>query len=62
MENIWQYIDYEAILDAGCEAWNKLLAQPETIKSIGMRECKSILRAVGIWLVWKEAKVPPAYI
>ena len=42
VENIWQYIrsnwlsnrvfdDYEAILDAGCEAWNKLLAQPETI-------------------------------
>ena len=49
VENIWQYIrsnwlsnrvfdDYEAILDAGCEAWNKLLAQPETIKSIGMRD------------------------
>ncbi len=30
--------DYEAILDAGCEAWNKLLAQPETIKSSGMRD------------------------
>ena len=49
VENIWQYIrsnwlsnrvfdDYEAILDAECEAWNKLLAQPETIKSIGMRD------------------------
>ena len=49
VENIWQYIrsnwlsnrvfdDYEAILEAGCEAWNKLLAQPEIIKSIGMRD------------------------
>ncbi len=30
--------DYNAIIDAGCDAWNKLLAQPETIKSIGMRD------------------------
>lgn len=48
VENIWQYMrqnwlsnrlfeDYDAIIDAGCEAWNKLLAQPETITSIGMR-------------------------
>jgi len=29
---------YDAILDAGCEAWNKLLAQPDTITSIGMRQ------------------------
>jgi len=49
VENIWQYLrqnwlsnrifeDYDAIIDAGCDAWNKLLAQPETIKSIGMRD------------------------
>ena len=49
VENIWQYIrqnwlsnrvfdGYDAILDAGCEAWNKLLSQPNTITSIGMRE------------------------
>ena len=49
VENIWQYLrqnwlsnrifeDYDAIINAGCEAWNKLLAQPETIKSIGMRD------------------------
>ena len=49
MENIWQYLranwlsnrvfeDYNAIVDAGCEAWNKLIAQPETITSIGMRK------------------------
>ena len=49
VENIWQYLrqnwlsnrvfeDYEAILDAGCNAWNRLVAQPETIMSIGMRD------------------------
>ncbi|RUV95197.1 hypothetical protein EOA75_09685 [Mesorhizobium sp. M1A.F.Ca.IN.022.07.1.1] len=29
---------YDAIIDAACEAWRKLLTQPETINSIGMRE------------------------
>ncbi len=49
VENIWQYLrqnwlsnrvfeNYEAILDAGCNAWNRLIAQPETIMSIGMRD------------------------
>ncbi len=49
VENIWQYLranwlsnrvfeDYNAIVDAGCEAWKKLIAQPETITSIGMRK------------------------
>ena len=49
VENVWQYIranwlsnrvfeTYEAILDAACEAWRKLLAQPQTITSIGMRD------------------------
>ncbi len=49
VENIWQYIranwlsnrvfeDYDAIVDAGCDAWNRLVDQPETIKSIGMRK------------------------
>ncbi len=49
VENIWQYIranwlsnrvfeDYDAIIDAGCDAWNRLVDQPETIKSIGMRK------------------------
>ncbi len=28
---------YEAIVDAACEAWNRLVAQPRTITSIGMR-------------------------
>ncbi len=49
VENIWQYIrqnwlsnrvfeTYDAILDAGCDAWNKLIGQPSTISSIGMRD------------------------
>jgi transposase len=42
VENVWQYMranwlsnrvfdDYEAIIDAACEAWQKLIAAPETI-------------------------------
>jgi hypothetical protein len=27
----------DAIIDAACEAWMKLMAKPETITSIGMR-------------------------
>ena len=49
VENIWQYLrqnwlsnrvfeDYDAIIEAGCQAWNKLMNQPETIMSIGSRE------------------------
>jgi hypothetical protein len=49
VENIWQYLranwlsnrvfeTFEEIIDAACDAWNKLLAQPETITSIGMRQ------------------------
>ncbi len=49
VENIWQYLrqnwlsnrvfeSYDAILDAGCDAWNGLVAQPRTIRSIGMRD------------------------
>jgi transposase len=48
-ENIWQYLrsnwlsnrvfdSYEAIVTASCEAWNKLTATPEIIKSIGKLE------------------------
>jgi hypothetical protein len=29
---------YEAIIEAACEAWNKLIALPDTIRSIGMRQ------------------------
>ena len=49
VENVWQYLrqnwlsnrvfeTYNAILDAGCEAWNNLIDQPDTITSIGMRK------------------------
>jgi len=49
VEQIWQYIranwlsnrvfeTYDEIIDAACDAWNRLLAQPATITSIGMRE------------------------
>ncbi len=48
-ENIWQYMrenwlsntvfeTYDDIIDIACEAWKKLIALPEVIKSIGMRE------------------------
>jgi len=30
--------NYDAIIDAACNAWNKLIALPDVIKSIGMRE------------------------
>ena len=49
VENVWQYLrqnwlsntvfeNYDAIVDAACTAWRKLIAQPETITSIGMRD------------------------
>jgi len=49
VENIWQYLranylsnrifeTYDAIVDAACDAWNRLISQPETITSIGMRD------------------------
>ena len=49
MENIWQYLrqnwlsntvfeNYDAIIDAACDAWRKLIAQPKTITSIGTRD------------------------
>ena len=49
VENIWQYLrqtwlsnrvfdTYEQIIDAACDAWRRLIAQPNTITSIGSRE------------------------
>jgi hypothetical protein len=49
VENVWQYLranflsnrvfeSYEAILDAGCNAWNQLIDRPDVITSIGMRK------------------------
>jgi transposase len=49
VENIWQYLranwlsnrvfaTYDDIVDAACDAWRKLIAQPATITSIGSRQ------------------------
>jgi hypothetical protein len=49
VENIWQSLrqtwlssrvfdTYEAVVEAACEAWRNLLAQPATITSIGLRD------------------------
>ena len=49
VENVWQFLranwlsnrvfeTYDAIIDAACEAWQKLIVKPETITSIGMRD------------------------
>jgi hypothetical protein len=49
VENVWQYLrsnwlsnrvfdTYDAIIAAACEAWRNLMALPETITSIGLRD------------------------
>jgi transposase len=49
VENVWQHLranwlsnrvfeTYDNIVDAACDAWRKLIAQPATITSIGSRE------------------------
>ena len=49
VENIWQFMrdnwlsnrvfeSYDDIVELCCEAWNKLMAQPQRITSLGMRE------------------------
>lgn len=49
VENIWQYMranwlsnrvfeTYDDIIDAACDAWNKLTALPDIIKSIALRD------------------------
>ena len=57
VENVWQYLranwlsnrvfeTYEAIIDAACDAWRKLIAQPDTITSIGMRDWAHVGQAL----------------
>ena len=52
VENIWQYLrqtwlsnrvfnTYDDIVDAACDAWRRLIAQPQTITSIGSRNWAS---------------------
>lgn len=49
VENVWQYLranwlsnrvfdSYDAIIDAACDAWRKLIAHPATITSVGVRD------------------------
>lgn len=49
VENVWQYLranwlsnrvfeTYDDIIDAACEAWRNLMAIPDTITSIGLRD------------------------
>ena len=49
VENVWQYLcqnwlsnrvfdTYDTILEAACDAWRRLIAQPETITSIRTRQ------------------------
>ena len=49
VENVWQFLrqnklsnrvfeDYRAIVDACCDAWNDLLAEPGRIRSIATRQ------------------------
>ena len=53
VENIWQYLrqnylsnrvfdSYEAIVDACCDAWNALTAEPGRIRSIATRSWASV--------------------
>jgi len=55
-ENIWQYMranwlsnrvfeNYNAIIEAACEAWNNLMTMPDTIRSIGLREWAHVGRS-----------------
>ena len=56
VENIWQFLranwlsnrvfeTYDAIIDAACDAWQRLVDQPETITSIGMRKWANVGQA-----------------
>jgi hypothetical protein len=56
VENVWQYLrqnwisntvfeNYDTIIDAACDAWRKLIADPEKITSISMRHWAN----VGQW-------------
>ena len=68
VENAWQYLrakwlsnrgfaNFEAIIDAACDAWRKLVAQPHTITSIGLRDWAHVSQVtVGITpAAWRPA-------
>jgi hypothetical protein len=60
VENVWQYLrqnwisntvfeNYDAIVDAACDAWRRLTARPETITSI---ECGTGPTSVSRYDLW----------
>jgi putative transposase len=60
VENVWPYLrqtwlsprvfdTYEDVVDAACEAWRKLIAQPQTITSIGTRQWALTGQSAGRW-------------
>lgn len=69
VENVWQYLrqnwlsnrafdSYDAIIDAACEAWHKLIATPETITSnwnAGVGACRSNPMTLGT--TWRSGAV-----
>ena len=73
VENVWQYLrqnwlsntvfeNYDAIVDAACAAWRNLIAQPQTITSIGMREWgsrRSAAMTFGITAKVKDQSAAP---
>lgn len=66
VENLWQYLrsdwlsnrvfeTYDAIIDAACEAWQKLLANPEIITSIGMRRWAHVV-GQSSWILIPDSR------
>ena len=60
VENVRQYLrqnwlsnnvfeNYDAIVDAACDAWRKLIAQPEQITSIGMPDWAHVVSPYVRW-------------
>jgi transposase len=65
VESVWRYLRsnwlsnrifdaYDAIIDAAREAWMKLIARPETITSIGMREWATSVNRCDRRYYWRE--------
>jgi hypothetical protein len=57
VENVWLYLrqnwlsnrvfeDYDAIVDAACDAWRTLIADPVRITSIGIRDWAHVGQAL----------------
>ena len=69
VENVWQYLrqnwlsntvfeNYDAIIDAACAAWRNLIAQPETITSIGMRDWPTSADAMTFGITCRDRHNP----